>query len=332
VLAVDVGGSTSRASLADEAGRCLGHGRNRGGNPGSNPPDQAAAAIISAVEAAIADSGLKSPDIALALIALAGPRVHLAQARLEAAFRSFGLTGPLVFSGDLNAMLASATAAEDGYCVVAGTGAGAVRLRGGEIDQVVDAIGWLLGDLGSGYWLGHHAAIAVAAELDGRGEPTALTPAILGALGIERSDERAPDSRRAPLRYLVDAVYAMRPIELARFAPLVIAHRDDPVATRLLEEAERYLLADFEMVFDPLMPGPVAIGGGIITHLTGLPGAIAMRVRAAGHTPDIRFAGDSSVGAIVLALRATGRRVDDAMVEAIAASVAARNTTPAVSA
>lgn len=329
MLAIDVGGSTSRASLADETGRCLGHGRNRGGNPASNTPEQAATAIISAVEAAIADSGIGQPDIALALIALAGPRVHVAESRLLEAFRSFGLRGPLVFSGDLNAMIASVTAATEGYCVVAGTGSGAVRLRNGEIDRVVDAIGWLLGDLGSGYWLGHNAAIAVAAELDGRGESTALTPAILGLLNIAWSEQPAHDSRKESLRFLIDAVYAMRPIELAKFAPLVIANRNDAVAARLLAQAERYLLDNFRMVFDPAMPGPVALGGGIISHLTGLPDAIADVVRAAGHTPDIRFAGDSSVGAIVLALRAHGRQVDDTMVAAIAASVAARNVVPA---
>ena len=69
-----------------------------------------------------------------------------------------GLSGPIVFAGDLLAMFSSVTLATEGYCVVAGTGAGAIRIRGGEIDRVVDLAGWQLGDLGSGYWLGHEAA------------------------------------------------------------------------------------------------------------------------------------------------------------------------------
>ena len=44
LLAIDVGGSTSRATLVDRDGRCRGQGSNRGGNPGSNPPELAAAA------------------------------------------------------------------------------------------------------------------------------------------------------------------------------------------------------------------------------------------------------------------------------------------------
>ena len=327
LLAIDVGGSTSWATLVDLDGNCLGQGKNRGGNPGSNPPEAAAAAVVAAAEAAVADAGVPL-DIAVALLAMAGPRVNAATTRIEAAFRALGLRGPLIFSGDLDALLPSVTAATSGYCLVCGTGAGAVRVRDGKVEAVVDAAGFLLGDLGSGYWLGHHAAIAVTADLEHRGETTALTPALLDALGIEQSRDRSADSRPAALRLFIDAIYAMRPIELARFAPVVIAHRTDPVAARLIAQAEAYLLADFKLAFDPAMPGPVALGGGVIAHLTGLPPAIAEVVRAAGHTPDIRLVNDGSVGAIVLALRALGRTVDDALVKTIAASVAKRAAAP----
>lgn len=324
LLAIDVGGSTSRAYLVDEAGRCLGHGRDRGGNPASNSPEQAAAAIISAVQAAIAEAG-GNLDIAVALIALAGPRSRVAVDRLEAAFRIAGLTGPIVFSGDLLAMFTSITAATDGYCVVAGTGAGAVRIRNREIDKVVDAAGWLLGDNGSGYWLGQQAARAVVAEIEERGEPTALTPALLEATGVQKSDGHYY-GRWTYLQAFIDAIYALRPIELARFAPVVIAHRDDPVAAKLLAESERWLTSYFALVFDPEVPGPVALGGGVIPHLTGLPAAIEAHVRAAGHEPVVRIAADGSIGAAVLAMRAVGIIVDDAMVATIAASIRERTS------
>ena len=65
LLAIDVGGSTSRAYLVDDQGRCLGRGHNRGGNPASTSPEQAAAAIISAVGAAVADAGAGPLEIAV---------------------------------------------------------------------------------------------------------------------------------------------------------------------------------------------------------------------------------------------------------------------------
>lgn len=324
LLAIDVGGSTSRATLVDLAGNCLGQGRNRGGNPGSNPPEQAAAAIIAAAEVAVAEA--PGPlDIKVALLAIAGPRNAEMQRRLDEAFRAMGLSGPLVLDGDTNAMLPSVTAAMDGYCIFAGTGSGAVRVRQGEVESVADAAGYLVGDLGSGFWLGHHAAIAVAAALEGRGPETALTKAVLDVLGIPLTDDRAFDGRPTPLRLFIDTIYnQMRPIELAKFAPQVIANPDDPVAAGLLAQAERYLLEDFRLVFDPAMPGPVVLGGSVAAHLRGLPDAVVELVRTAGHVPDVRLAGDPSVGAAVLALRHQGVRVDEAMLRHIAASMAAR--------
>src|SRR5579862_4936508 len=119
LLAIDVGGSTTRAYLVAPDGECLGYGRNRGGNPASNTPDFAAASMISAVETAVADAGGGPFDIAVALIALAGPQAHVALARLDEAFRRMGLSGPIVFAGDLLAMFASVTLATEGYCIVA---------------------------------------------------------------------------------------------------------------------------------------------------------------------------------------------------------------------
>lgn len=328
LLAIDVGGSTSRATLIDLDGNCLGQGRNRGGNPGSNPPEEAAAAVVAAAEAAVAQAGA-AVDIKVALLAAAGVR-HADTLRLmEAGFRRLGLSGAMVMTGDTPAMLPSVTAATDGYCIFCGTGSGAVRIRNGETVGVVDAAGYLLGDLGSGYWLGHQAAIAVTAALEDRGPPTALTRAVLDQLGIPLTEDRTADGRPMPLRHFIDAVYAMRPIELAKFAPLVIANRDDAVAAGLLAQSEQYLLANFRHVFDPDMPGPVVLGGSVAAHLTGLRPAVIDVLRTAGHVPDVRIAGDGSIGAAVLALRHQGIAVDEAMLRHITASLAARTAATA---
>ena len=324
LLAIDVGGSTSRAYLMDEAGGCLGQGRDRGGNPASNSPEQAAAAIISAVRGVVAQAG-EPLDIRIALIALAGPRSRVAEATLDAAFRAVGLSGPIVFVGDVQAMFASVTSALDGYCLICGTGAGAVRIRGGEVEQVVDLAGWLLGDLGSGYWLGHEAAKAAVADMEGRGPATALTPALLEALKIPDA-EGGMQGRSMPLRLFIDGIYALRPIELARFAPIVVQHRGDAIANALVTEAERYLVSDFATLFDKSIEGPVVLGGGVMPHLAGVAAGIEDIIRAAGQVPDIRIAADGSVGAAVLAMRAIGASVDDATLAAIGASIKEKAT------
>jgi hypothetical protein len=156
-----------------------------------------------------------------------------------------------------------------------------------------------------------------------------LTAALLEAFNIPVREDSIL-GRPAPLRLLIDSIYAIRPIELAKFAPLVIAHRDDKVAARLIDGAERYLISDFALAFDARVPGPIVLGGGVIPHLMGVAPGIAAVVRAAGGTPDIRTARDGSVGAAVLALRATGIAVDEAMVATIAASMRARSETVTV--
>lgn len=322
LLAIDVGGSTTRAHLVAPDGESLGHGRDRGGNPASNNPDFAAASVISAVEAAVQQAGGGPLEIEVAQIALAGPQAHVAVGRLEEAFRRLGLTGRIVFAGDLLAMFASVGLATQGYCIVAGTGAGVIRVRDGEIDRVVDLAGWQLGDLGSGYWLGHEAAKAAVADMEGRGEATALTAALLAALGITADAQDRAQGRPLALRQFIDAVYALRPIELARFAPLVVAHRDDTVAAQLIGQAEAYLLHDFRTAFDPNISGPVALGGGVIPHLKGIEVGVAAIVREAGQVPDIRAVVDGSVGAIILAFRATGRPVTEALFQRVVAAVA----------
>ena len=239
------------------------------------------------------------------------------------AFRAAGRTGPIGFAGDVQAMFSSVTATTDGYCVICGTGAGAVRIRNGEVERVVDLAGWLAGDLGSGFWLGQQAARAAVADLEERGEKTALTPAVLDAFKIE-PQENSIGGRPATLRHLIDSIYAIRPIELAKLAPLVVSRPDDPVAARLIAEAERYLVNDFALAFDPRVLGPIVLGGGVISHLTGVAPGIAEVVRRAGAAPDIRIASDGSVGAAVLALRHVGVAVDEAMVDTITASMRAR--------
>ena len=52
--------------------------------------------------------------------------------------------------------------------LIAGTAFVAARIRGGQLDRVVGGKGWLLGDAGGGFWIGHAVARAVVASLDGQ--------------------------------------------------------------------------------------------------------------------------------------------------------------------
>ncbi|WP_187285857.1 ATPase [Streptomyces sp. ME109] len=102
-----------------------------------------------------------------------------AQRRLGVAPRTVGV------SSDIEAAFASAPGTPaDGLALVAGTGAAATRISGRRCTVSVDGDGWLLGDEGSGFWIGRGAVRAALRMADGRGDPTTLARSVGLALGL----------------------------------------------------------------------------------------------------------------------------------------------------
>jgi N-acetylglucosamine kinase-like BadF-type ATPase len=328
-LAIDAGGTSTRALLIALDGTCVGYGRAGGGNPVSWGPDAASRSVTAAVAAALAQarSAGSVPPAEAGPVALAGPAV-LAMAGSSAAPTSEGWTGALdavgvraavVFRSDLLATFCAGTPDPDGYAVVAGTGASAIRVIGGAVDGTADGLGWLLGDGGSGFWIGHRTVRAALAHLDGRAPGTELSELLLEALGIARDGGERRDGRPAALRLAVDALYRIRPVELSRFAALALGAADhgDPAATAIVDGARRRLVRSLSAVHLTGHHGPVVLGGGIARRLPGFAAAVADEVRswmtdgpAAGGDPEVVMVEDGTVGAGVLALRDAGIAVD----------------------
>ena len=193
---------------------------------------------------------------ALALVAMAGEKTAAFRQQVSDRLAALGID-EVVLEHDLLGMFHSGTAAQDGYALVAGTGTVAARIRGGRLDRVVGGRGWLLGDAGGGFWIGHAVARAVVASLDGQGPDTALTDYMLGALGID-GDTGNPSEREDALRQLVSALYARPPISLADFAPLAFAAHEDPVARPILIGAAAALADLLSAVRAPDLPGPLS--------------------------------------------------------------------------
>ena len=140
----------------------------------------------------------------------------------------------------------------------------AARIRGGRLDRVVGGKGWLLGDAGGGFWIGHSVARAVVASLDGQAQDTALTGLVLNAMGIE-ADTTTVAGRAGALRQLVSALYARPPISLAEFAPLAFAAHEDQAA-RPIRRRAGCAQSCFLAAYAPDLPGPVVVGGSIIVR------------------------------------------------------------------
>lgn len=299
-IAVDAGGSTTRAVVVDREGACGPVVRTGAGNPVSGP-QQAAAHIAEACVAAVAASTHR-PDLVVATVAGILSRDF---PELDQALAEHGLPTRLVLVSDLLGAYFSGTSAPDGAVMIVGTGAVAAQVSGGQLSAVRDGLGWLLGDTGSGFWIGHQVARAVAADLDGRGPSTALTARILDTLG---DVPRRVGVRNSELAALLTWTQSRPPVELAQLAVLAADEAaSDEVAHQICEQAAVHVLATLDSL-PGIGGGPVVLGGGVLDPR----GPVGSRVHAALAGRAHRVS-DGVAGAALLAIRELGGRADAPM-------------------
>lgn len=311
IVAFDAGGTSTRAVILDRTGACFGYGKAGGGNPVSSGIPAVRASLRTALQRAAQPLGPGAAGYSSAVIAMAGASVRTSAEMFRDGLKELGLQGALVMESDLLATFFSGTYHTRGYALVAGTGAIAARISAGRLDAVADGMGWLLGDSGSGFWIGHQVVRAVSAALDGRGPQTSLCAALLAVLGIDPGIPAFFQGRTAAAQQLVDAIYALVPVELSRFAPLAfdaVADCADAVAQDILARAAGALSATLGAVAAPAVKGPLIFGGSIL----GRHSTLGTSVEAAAGGNAIRVL-DGVAGAAVLALRHAGSIVDAAM-------------------
>ncbi|MFC4017606.1 N-acetylglucosamine kinase [Micromonospora sp. GCM10011542] len=317
VVGLDVGGTSTRAAAVTLAGQRLGSGRAGGGNPTSHGAERAATELRTALREALA--GVDPARVAAGTIGLAGAARLLAdpdgRAAFDRAWRDAGLRCPYAVHGDALVAYASGTPAPDGTVLIAGTGAIAAQVHDLRLDRVADGHGWLLGDAGSGFWLGREAVRRLLADLDSARPPGALTTAVLAELmGSARIAPRARDTVDATIQ----AVTRRPPVELARLAPLVVtaALDGEPVATTLIAEAAAHLAESVDRIRPAGARTPVVLGGGLLTGDTPL--AAAVRTEVGRRWPDapLRSAGDGAAAAAWLAARELPELTDPAALHA----------------
>ena len=301
VIGIDAGGTATRAVLLDETGRCLGYGRAGAGNPTSAGLDLAITNQVSATHAALGQSGIL-PD--LVMLTLAGGLGAETGPAVSRAMTAAGITAPVRVVGDVMSAYFSATATPTGYLVLSGTGAISARIVDGALDGLSDGIGWLLGDEGSGFWIGHRVVRAAAADIEGRGPATALTALVLAQV----DDESTPDEdvRRPEIWKVMRRVYGRRPVECADFAPLAFgaATAGDAIASEILDGALAGLLTSCgALIGDD--DHPIVLAGGLLYD--GSPLSDGLRARYPGRC--LR-ASDGTAGAALLALRGIGAPAD----------------------
>lgn len=180
------------------------------------------------------------------VLGLAGASESDAAARLRAAFPFRDLS----ICGDIDISLSGAFEDEDGIVMAVGTGSVLARQLDGHM-QRLGGYGLILGDEGSGAWIGRMALQRVLHARDGFG----ITGSLVTAL----------NTRFPTLPELVTFAARAHPSDFAALAPLVLEHdrQHCPVAGSILDQGCAYLLRAIAHLQSGTRNLPVAPLGGL---------------------------------------------------------------------
>ncbi|MFI6318673.1 N-acetylglucosamine kinase [Nonomuraea sp. NPDC050556] len=281
-LGLDVGGSTTRAVVVSASGSVLGSARG----PGANPVvygEAAVSTIAAAVRQAVADLRVEASVMGIAG-GLGGFDGDFARM-----WASLGVPPPRLVS-DVELAFVSGTASRTGSVLLAGTGAAASHVVDRVAVATADGHGWLLGDLGSGVWLGREAVRHLLTTIDQASSGGLLAARVLeGLFGEPRPMTRETASEA------IHRVHAAPVPTLASLAPLVLAAAEhDPHAADILDRAAAHLQETLATVRPKDDDSPIVLAGGLLAQ--GSP--LAARLPY----PTITHAGDAARAAAWLAL------------------------------
>ncbi|MFF5973188.1 N-acetylglucosamine kinase [Streptomyces sp. NPDC012769] len=319
VVGVDSGGSGLRIALARTAAGAEAGAENGGAGgagrvletvasgepvrtgPGGIDADHLLSQVLPAVEAMAGratGAGQGGEDGRIVAVAVGAAGMATLGERLRAELpgaleRAWGVRR-LALAADAVTAYAGALGQRPGAVVAGGTGLIAL---GTDLSGWRRADGWghLLGDCGSGAWIGRAGLEAAMRAYDGRrGGSAAL---------LARAEERF-----GPVAGLPAALYPRtdRPAVLASFAPEVAgcAADGDPVATGILERAAGHIAEAAAAVCPagPAVSGEVALTGGLFRM--GEPLLGPLRAELGVLLPEARVvaaAGDPLSGAVTIA-------------------------------
>lgn len=155
-----------------------------------------------------------------------------------------------------------------------GNGAAAARFADRSVDAVTDGLGWLLGDLGGGFWIGRAGVAAAVRSLDAGAEPGPLVHLVTNHFGVPAP--AAPERARHLAEVIVRLAQKDR-MTLASAAPLVsrAALASDPLATRIALQAAEHLASAAARLH---RTGPIVVGGSVLTSEGPVRSAVLARL------------------------------------------------------
>ena len=231
VLGIDAGGTKTVCLLADEQGVVLSEGRGGGANLHTAGELAVEKVLHESMEAAIGDRAITPAAICLGI---AGVDREDEMRTVRAVMRRIGYKSRVLVVNDALIGLVAGARDEPGIAINAGTGS--IVYGRNAAFEAARAGGWghMIGDEGSGYWIGRESLAAVMRAADGRGPATGLTAEILAHFNVD-------DESRLP-RIVYDREQPR--VSVAALGPIIqrVAEQGDAVAGRILERAAEELV------------------------------------------------------------------------------------------
>jgi N-acetylglucosamine kinase len=296
VLGIDAGGTKTVCLLADAHGAILADARGPGANLHAAGELAVEKVLHEVMEEAIGDREIAPAAICLGIAGV--DRADEAQI-VRAIMRRIGYKSRVLVVNDALIALVAGARDDPGIVIIAGTGS--IAYGRNEAGEAARAGGWghMIGDEGSGYWIGREALAAVMRGADGRGPETALAAEILGHFGVA-------DVSRLP-RIVYDR--EMPRMSVAELGPIVqsVASGGDAVAMRILERAAEELVLAARSVTSRLeMRGDAFtffLAGGVFRVVPWLAGELPRRLVEVAPRSQVQvLQAEPAVGAVWLAL------------------------------
>lgn len=177
-------------------------------------------------------------------------------------------------------LLLAAGGASTGVAVIAGTGSAAWGANANGDEARAGGWGYLLGDEGSGYWLGREAVRHSLHQMDLGAEPDELTRGLLKYCGLDQPGELIGHFHQGTTRRYWAAASPVI------FAAAANGHAH---ALHLVDQAGSDLAGMAAQVAGRLgIAGPIVLGSGMGSNVPALQQAFAKHLAAAGIT-DVRI-------------------------------------------
>jgi N-acetylglucosamine kinase-like BadF-type ATPase len=197
VLGIDAGGTKTVCHLADEDGNLLAEALGPGANLQSAGELQVEKVLHGVMEEALGERDIVPAAICLGIAGVDRPDDATI---VRAIMKRIGYKARVVVVNDALVALEAAIPGGPGVVIISGTGSIAYgRNAAGEAARA-GGWGYVLGDEGSGYWIGRAALRAVLREADQRGPKTALTPLLLRHFGVSEAQNLLHEVYHANLK------------------------------------------------------------------------------------------------------------------------------------